>query len=79
MRRLRGPKGSKVNLKIMRNGVNELLSFTVKRDKIPVYSLDASYMVTYKTGYIPVINRFAATYGQRILRLPFLKLCSNRA
>ncbi|WP_338158185.1 S41 family peptidase [uncultured Phocaeicola sp.] len=63
MRRLRGKKGTEVNLKIMRRGVDELLSFTVKRDKIPVYSLDASYMVTDKTGYIR-INRFAATTGK---------------
>lgn len=60
MRRLRGPKGTKVNLKIMRRGVKELLPFTVKRDKIPVYSLDASYMMTKSTGYIR-ISRFAAT------------------
>lgn len=63
MRRLRGKKGTEVNLKIMRRGVDELLSFTVKRDKIPVYSLDASYMVTDKIGYIR-INRFAATTGK---------------
>lgn len=63
MRRLRGKKGTEVNLKIMRRGVGELLSFTVKRDKIPVYSLDASYMVTDKIGYIR-INRFAATTGK---------------
>ena len=60
MRRLRGPKDSKVNLKILRRGVKELLPFTVKRDKIPVYSLDASYMIKDKIGYIR-INRFAAT------------------
>lgn len=63
MRRLRGKKGTEVNLKVMRRGVDELLSFTVKRDKIPVYSLDASYMVTDKIGYIR-INRFAATTGK---------------
>lgn len=63
MRRLRGKKGTEVNLKIMRRGVDELLSFTVKRDKIPVYSLDASYMVTDKIGYIRM-NRFAATTGK---------------
>lgn len=60
MRRLRGPKDSKVDLKIARRGVPELLLFTVKRDKIPVYSLDASYMIKDKTGYIK-INRFGAT------------------
>ena len=60
MRRLRGPKGTKVNLKIQRKGVKDLLLFTVKRDKIPVYSLDASYMVDEQIGYIR-ISRFAAT------------------
>ena len=60
MRRLKGPKGTKVNLKIVRRGVNELLSFMVVRDKIPVHSLDASYMITPKIGYIK-INRFGAT------------------
>lgn len=63
MRRLRGPKGSKVDVKVLRNGVKELLPFTIKRDKIPVYSLDASYMVNKHVGYIR-INRFAATTGQ---------------
>lgn len=59
-RRLRGPKGTKVHLKIERRGVNELLSFVVTRDKIPMYSLDASYMIAPKIGYIK-INRFGAT------------------
>ena len=63
MRRLRGPKGTKVNLKIMRRGVQELLHFTVKRDKIPVYSLDASYMMNKSTGYIR-ISRFGATTAE---------------
>lgn len=45
MRRLRGKRGTKVNVKVMRRGVKELLPFTITRDKIPVYSLDASYMV----------------------------------
>ena len=60
MRRLRGPKGTKVYLKIVRRGVKEQLPFTVTRDKIPVYSLDASYMVDKQIGYIKV-NRFGAT------------------
>ena len=49
MRRLRGPKGSTVTVKVLRAGVKELLPFTIKRDKIPVYSLDASYMVEGKS------------------------------
>jgi len=66
MRRLRGPKGTKVNLKIVRRGVKEQLPFTVTRDKIPVYSLDASYMIDERIGYIKV-NRFAATTHKEFL------------
>ncbi|MGL4853260.1 MAG: S41 family peptidase [Phocaeicola sp.] len=60
MRRLRGPKNTKVTLKVVRRDVDEPLLFTVKRDKIPVYSLDAHYMLNPHIGYIR-INRFGAT------------------
>ena len=63
MKRLRGPKGSLVDLTIARRGVKEPLSFTVKRDKIPIHSLDAAYMIQPKIGYVR-INRFAATTGE---------------
>ena len=56
MSRLRGPKDSEVKLTIVRRGVDDQLYFTVKRDKIPILSLDASYMIQPKTGYIR-INR----------------------
>ena len=65
-RRLKGPKGTKVNVKVVRKGVDELLGFTIERDKIPVYSLDASYMMTPKIGYIK-INRFGATTHQEFM------------
>ena len=64
MRRLRGKKGTKVNVKVMRRGSDGLIPFTIKRDKIPVYSLDASYMVNKQVGYIRV-SRFAATTGKK--------------
>ena len=67
MKRLRGPKGTKVNLTIVRRGVTDPLSFTVKRDKIPIFSLDAAYMIQPQTGYIR-INRFAATTGEEFLQ-----------
>lgn len=60
MSRLRGPKDTKVNLTIVRRGVSEPLFFTVKRDKIPIHSLDAAHMMDDYIGYIR-INRFAAT------------------
>jgi len=63
MSRLRGPKDSKVNLTIVRRGIKDPLHFKVVRDKIPIYSLDASYMIQPKTGYIR-INRFGATTAE---------------
>lgn len=58
--RLMGPKGTKVNITIFRNGEKDILDFTIVRDKIPIYSLDASYMLDKETGYIK-LNKFAAT------------------
>ncbi|MBO5796305.1 MAG: S41 family peptidase [Bacteroides sp.] len=59
MSRLRGPKGSVVKLTIIRRDIDEPLTFDVKRDKIPIYSLDASYMITPTIGYIR-LNKFGA-------------------
>ena len=64
MRRLKGPKGSIVELKVKRNGITDLLSFRVKRDKIPVSSLDAAYMVTPETGLIRISNFGAKTHEE---------------
>jgi carboxyl-terminal processing protease len=60
--RLKGKKGTKVVVQIKRHGVKELLDFEIIRDKIPIYSLDAAYMVDEKNkvGYIK-LNRFSAT------------------
>ncbi len=59
-RLLRGDKGTEVNLKVLRRGVRDLLDFTIIRDKIPIFSVDASYMLNESTGYIK-LNKFAAT------------------
>lgn len=56
--RLRGKKGTVVNVEIKRNGEKELIAFDIERDKIPIYSVDASYMASPTVGYIKV-NRFA--------------------
>lgn len=56
LKALRGPKGSKVDIKIKRG--NEMIDFRITRDDIPIYSVDAAYMVDPKTGYIRV-SRFA--------------------
>ncbi len=49
---LKGPKGTRVDVSIKRRKESELLEFTITRDKIPVYSLDASYMVKDRIGYV---------------------------
>lgn len=52
MKRLRGKKGTKVKLGIVRRGVNGILTFVVTRDKIPVHTLNAAYMILPGVGYI---------------------------
>ena len=58
--RLRGKKGTKVNISILRSGRKDLLDFTIVRDKIPINSIDASYMIEPGIGYIN-LTRFSST------------------
>jgi carboxyl-terminal processing protease len=58
--RLMGMKGTKVNLSVFRKGEKGILDFTIVRDKIPINSLDAAYMLDKETGYVK-LNKFAAT------------------
>ncbi|MGQ9846786.1 MAG: S41 family peptidase [Bacteroidales bacterium] len=59
-KKLRGKKGTTVTVSILRRNEKQLLDFTITRDKIPIYSLDAAYMVDKEIGYIK-LNRFSAT------------------
>lgn len=56
MKHLRGPKGTIVNLKVVRRSEPDTLVFRVKRDDIPLYTVDASYMADPTTGYIRVTS-----------------------
>lgn len=58
--RLRGKKGTRVTVSILRRSVKDFLVFTITRDKIPIFSLDASYMIDDKIGYVK-LNRFSFT------------------
>lgn len=60
MKRIRGPKGTVVTIKVLRRGVPDLIEFRITRDKIPLYSVDAAYMINGETGYIKV-DRFSST------------------
>ena len=73
MRRLRGPKGTIADLRIVRPGIKDLLTFKVKRDKIPVHTVDASYMLKPGVGYIRIGSFGATTYDEFKERMAQLK------
>ena len=64
MKRLRGAKGSKVRLGVVRRGIAGILKFTVVRDKIPVKTLDAAYMIRPQVGYIRIGSFGLTTYNE---------------
>ena len=73
MRRLRGPKGTIAHLKVVRQGIKDTLFFNVERDKIPVKSVDATYMIRPSIGYIRIGNFGATTYDEFMTSLKALK------
>jgi carboxyl-terminal processing protease len=72
-RYLKGPKGSEVKIEVLRKNKKEPITFTIIRDKIPQFSVDASYMVDQEIGYIK-INRFSqTTYDEMMEAMAKLK------
>ncbi|MDE5419468.1 S41 family peptidase [Labilibaculum sp. DW002] len=65
-KKLRGDKGTIVELIVKRKREKDLIDFVITRDKIPIHSLDAAYMIDNKIGYIK-LNRFAATTSEEFL------------
>jgi len=61
MKRLRGQKGTEVTVRIRRGGNPELIDFKIIRDKIPLFSVDATYMIGKEIGYIKINNFGAST------------------
>ena len=74
MKRLRGAKGSKVRLGIVRRGIAGILKFTVTRDKIPVKTLDAAYMIRPQVGYIRIGSFGLTTYEEFMNAVDGLKV-----
>lgn len=66
MKILRGKKGTTVRVKVVRRGERNPIEFKIVRDKIPIHSLDAAYMLDNETGYIK-LNRFSATTHKEFL------------
>ncbi len=64
-KKLRGPKGTKVDVTIVRAGVDKPLDFEITRNKIPLYAVTASFMVNKEVGYV-YINRFSETTASEL-------------
>jgi carboxyl-terminal processing protease len=60
MQKLRGPKGTKVTITIVREGLEEPIEMTIEREEIPLHSVPYAFMITNTTGYI-FIRNFAET------------------
>ena len=71
--KLRGKKGSMVNVGIKRFGMYDLLSFDIKRDKIPLNSVDVGYMIDEAVGYIKISKFSETTYNEFADKLIELK------
>ena len=63
MRKLKGPKGTKVRVRVLRRGVEGLLDYTITRDAIPTYSVDIAYMLDEEIGYLK-LSKFSATTAE---------------
>ena len=64
MRLLKGPKGTKVKVRVFRRGVDGLMDYTITRDVIPTYSVDIAYMLDDEIGYIKLSKFSATTYDE---------------
>ena len=78
MKRLRGPKGTTVDLGVIRPGVNGVQKFKVTRDKIPVYTVDAFYMIDEKTGYVRISNFGSTTTDEFVKATNYLTACGMK-
>ena len=72
-KKLRGKKGTKVTVKVKRGNQKDLITFKITRDKIPLYSVDASYMLDERTGYIRISNFGIKTHDEMMDALNKLK------
>ncbi len=72
MRRLKGPKGTKVTVGVLRYGERDVKEFTITRSEIQQKSISATYMLDEKTGYIRIKNFGETTYAELLIALATL-------
>ncbi len=73
MRKLKGPKNTKVAIKVLRRGEPRLLDFTIQRDVIPTYSVDVAYMLDDEIGYLKLGKFSATTYREFVKAMKTLR------
>ena len=73
VKKLRGPKNTKVKIGVKRRGTKEILHYTIVRDDIPVKSVESAYMITPNIGYIYVSKFGATTYNEFLTSIAMLK------
>ena len=73
MSRLKGIKGTKVNVTVVRPGIKEELSFDIIRDKIPIHSIDVAYMADSEVGYLKISRFSMNTYNEFMEKIALLK------
>ena len=73
IKRLRGEKGSIVNITIKRRGQTALMSFAITRDDIPLYSVDVGIMLRNNIGYIKISRFSATTYNEMMRKVKVLQ------
>lgn len=73
IKKLKGPKNTKVKVSIKRNGLAELIDFQIKRDRIPLFSVDAGFKLNDSTGYIKIGRFSSQTYNEFTEKIRALK------
>ena len=71
--KLRGKKGTTIKLTVVRRGTKEKLHFTMKRDDIPVYTVEASHMINDHVGYVNISSFGENTYSETLTALTKIK------
>lgn len=72
-KKLKGPKGTEVKIEVVRRGATNPINFNIIRDKIPQFSVDASYMIDHEVGYIKVSRFSQTTYSEFLTAMEKLK------
>ncbi|MDD2562626.1 MAG: S41 family peptidase [Salinivirgaceae bacterium] len=73
MARLKGLKGTKVNITVVRPGIDKELSFDIIRDKIPIHSIDVAYVAQGDVGYLKISRFSMTTYNEFMEKIALLK------